>query len=955
RKELSGSDKLLRGPECLDLTGRAISVEDLNSLPGHLKVKITGSTRPAVDQDGFVNGDRLKGKRIEAVEFNQLPARLRKSLSGQEELLFEGERLADLSGANISAETFNKLPDTVRARLRERDRQVDATNVLMMMADGELDAEGSPLKFLIAEPSLEMQLDILIEKSAARKRASEADLSYINHNLDWRMLELQRNVNQSLGLKRAIDVGSLLELRKDTARNLQTFGVSRFPLTAAFPGGTVFSDDLTVLFDLLKNDIPTLNAHDVNAGEQDKVIQNVKDRQRRQAERAEEASKSALYFDRLSLSREVGRYSQLVGKGERMEADKLAIALYGRYGDALKTHAPRIHQELTGKGEGSLFGRMHRAGFTQFKQLPELPEAGSTKGPEQALKLLGQLGMPSRSREYADRQALTQRALTGIDQAPSLRQLQETVKAIQNRMTLLTVEATASGTRHQDLIDDAKENIRALKDILIRVKEEDVREAQEIRESLKRALSRKGEGEIVNEETRKAIEDRIKTIGSMLQLVDKNEKLDVGDKLSDMQARFSNLKRFLSKEHTVAGVIGLTEESYQQGDKTKLDQFGPFPESTSDPEKLGLLVREYKELGLLIAQTKKSGRLRMEELFEAVDKDTFTADTLAKWIATDGTVLAATIVISAASMAATFGGTSPLTAAAIGAVVSTGTSEGIREVQYRAGMRDEGALFGDYARGKMIEEIDGTKRNMNVVWDVGVPLGTDMGLSTISGYLGSELGGALGSKLFQLHAVRNPAVNESLRAGNRQVARLMSESTQQVHGAIKPSLLEFGKIFVRELMTQNGFTIADHLSRGGIELGAEKLGLNVDLNNAIVGTALNLVLSAAHRGISLKMNLNKALHAEGRQTTISRANREIRYTVENPIQESKFIDALKASGGTISTTDSGFILKVGSARIDFVREPAGATRTKDEVPMQPGRSDLDWINRIEQPTRRAAL
>ncbi|MBX9695023.1 MAG: hypothetical protein K2Z81_21745, partial [Cyanobacteria bacterium] len=624
---------------------------------------------------------------------------------------------------------------------------------------------------------------------------------------------------------------------------------------------------------------------------------------------------------------------------------------------------PSIYREVTSQGQGSVLGRLHAAGLAQFKEWPDLSKVGTAQGPEQGLKILRSLQDISTGREFADTQALRTRALAGIDQAPSLRKLQDVSKAVQERMQLLTPEAMAKGTRHEGLIDDAKENAKLLKETLARLSEDDLRDAREIREDMRKALANKGDKEITNPKTREELENRIKAITGMLLLVDKNEKLDVGEKLPEMEKRFGNLKRYLTNEHTVYGVTGLKSTPYEKLDKKQLDDFGPFPEGISEAQKVGRLVREYHDLGLSIAQAKKSGRMRLEELFEAVEKPSFSADTLKKWAETDGVILAATIVVSAAAIALTFGGATPLVAAALGAVVATGASEGLKEMQYKAGLRDEGSLIGDYARGKQIEEIDGSKRDMDGLWDVTVPLGTEIGLATVSGYVGSELGGTIGGKVFNYLAARNPAVKEAIRSGDKQIMKLVTESISSGHQlSAKPSLLKFGDLFLKELMSQSGFTVADHLSKGGLELGAKNLGLDVDLNNAIVGTVLNTVLSAAHRGVSMRMSLNQALRNSGTKTSAVEPRTEVRYAVETKAQESDFISDLRARGARVQRTESGFTMRLGDQYVDFVREPAGNTSLKphDDVKLvrtfgQKDLAPLDCIESLECPTRKAEL
>ncbi|MBX9695478.1 MAG: hypothetical protein K2Z81_24040, partial [Cyanobacteria bacterium] len=114
RMEISGSKKPLRESVTLSLTDKIISNRDLNLLPGSLRAKITGSTKQESPPEGFITLDRLKGRVLDAKDVNQMHASLRKSLTGKEVPLFEGERVTDISRFSIDATKFNQLSSDVK-------------------------------------------------------------------------------------------------------------------------------------------------------------------------------------------------------------------------------------------------------------------------------------------------------------------------------------------------------------------------------------------------------------------------------------------------------------------------------------------------------------------------------------------------------------------------------------------------------------------------------------------------------------------------------------------------------------------------------------------------------------------------------------------------------------------------------------------------------------------------
>jgi hypothetical protein len=476
-------------------------------------------------------------------------------------------------------------------------------------------------------------------------------------------------------------------------------------------------------------------------------------------------------------------------------------------------------------------------------------------------------------------------------------------------------------------------------------------------------LAKEGDSAVVDPKSRRELEKRVEAISQMLQLVDKREKLELGDDGAKLEARFTSLKRYLHNNHTLAGLVD--EQPGLPGAARSLDSFGPFPKHYSDTQKLAELVQEYQRLGIQLAASRKSGRERLDDLCEAVNRKDFTADTFAKWAKTDGLVLGATLVVSAAAMALTFGAATPIVAAAIGAGVGIAANDGIRELQYRSGLRDDASLLGDYLRGKQIVELDGTKRQMNAVNDVALVYAKELGIGTVMGFAGSELGGTIGGRLFKELAEKSSAVRQAVLSQNKAAMKVLAQSVQQLeHAAVAPSLKAFGVAFGRELMSQSGFSVADHIARSGVTGAAHRLGVELDDNNMIVGAALNVVLSAAHRGVSLKMQLSSGLHAAAapkdaaRPTRTRSATHEVFYHAQDPVKEQAFIRDLEMSGLRIERTSKGFSAMVEGRRINFNRtakmsahnEPETYSATFFEKPQI-----LDWMDRMIMPGRRNAL
>jgi uncharacterized protein YoxC len=963
RRTITGSAEELASNQNLDLKGKTFDAATFNALPEALRRRLNGGELPVLsgaqtfepkpenatlDAAAFnalspaarrllTGTDRplangtvpLRGVELTAELFNKLPEDLRLALTGSTEPWREGRVARDLALLPIDAETFNALPETTRKALSSTDKAVDPLRVLTLLANGTLDAKDSPMKFLLQPPALEQQVAALRRRAATDSELSQASLNLLQVDIDGKLGGFYKNVNQSLGWRRIWDVaGEAVDVA-----SLGTLAPSRTGLQVAR----------------------------THAGDQWQYISQLRERQARLPEQLGQASLAALRADRMQLAQDVTRYFELAATGERLNADKLALSLYERYGEQLKTHAPSIYAELTAKGQGSLLSRMHANGFAQFTEIPRIPRAGSEQGTDHALALLRQLREGPRGQEFADTAAWRRQALVALDQAPSVRKLQETVHAVQEQMAVLQIEAKATGTRHEDLIEDAKQRVKTIKDLIGRFTADDLRNVRDLREDMRRALAASGDQRITDPKTREELDNRIKALTLMLQLVDKNEKLELGDQLAPMERRFDNIKRFLQNNHTLRGLVD--QQTPKEDDIKVLDGFGPFPPSYSVSQKLAQLIQEYQSLGAQIGAAKKSGRDRLEELFEAVDKPSFSADTLQKWAATDGVILAATIVVSAAAIALTFGAATPLVAAALGALVGIGVAEGIKEIQYQAGLRDEGAIIGEYARGKEIEEIDGSKREMHAFWDVALPYMQELGMATATNYVGSELGSIIGGRLFRAFADRSGAVRQAIVAENRGALRVLAESIQQFEGmAVKPSLKEFGKAFVREFMSQSGFSIADQLSHGGVELVSRELGLDIDINNAIVGLAINICLGAMHRGVSLHMNMRSELAAsrtaQRNSNPLASLNErhpaEIKYHAENATKEAQFIRDLELSGAKVSRTDRGFAVELNGTRIDFVRDQSPQLATAADASAADAHSasreriPLDWIKDVDQ-------
>ncbi len=969
RRAITGSSEELATGQSLDLTGKRLDAITYNALPEALRRRLNGGELAVLSGDQtlvpkpenakidaatfnalspatrrlLTGTDRpvergaisLRGVELTAELFNKLPEELRLPLTGTTERWPAGRIARDLSRMSIGAESYNALPESTRKALSSTDRPIDALRALLLLANGTLDSKDSPMKFLLQPPPLEQRVADVRRGAARESELSQGDLRLLQAEIDGKLGGFYKNANKSLGWRRIWDLaGDTVDVA-----TLGTLDPSRTGLQVARP----------------------------HAGDQWRYISQLRDRQTQVREQLGQASVVALRSDRLELADDVARYSQLAASGERLNADKLALSLYERYGDQLRTHAPAIHAELLAKGQGSLLGRMHANGMTQFAELPRV-RAGSEQGTDDALALLRQLRQISPGREFADTSAWRRQALVAIDQAPSVRKLQETVQAVQEQMSVLQVEARATGTRHEDLIEDAKRRVNTIKELIGRFTADDLRSVRDLREDMRRALAATGDSRITDEKAREELDNRIKAITHMLQLVDKNEKLNLGDQLAPMERRFENIKRFLQNNHTLRGLV--EQQTPKDDDIKVLDGFGPFPPSYSVSQKLTQLVQEYQSLGAQIGAAKKSGRERLEELFEAVDKPSFSADTLQKWATTDGVILAATIIVSAAAIALTFGAATPLVAAALGAAVGLGVAEGIKELQYQAGWRDEGSTIGEYSRGRQIEEIDGSRRDMHAFWDVTLPYLQEFGMATATNFMGSELGGIIGGRIFRGFADRSAAVRQAILAENRGAIRVLGESIQQLEGmALKPSLKEFGKAFVRELMSQSGFSVADQLAHGGVELVSRELGLDLDVNNAIVGTAINICLSATHRGVSLNMQMRNELaprtvqrnaHADHAILNERQRTPEIKYQAGSPTKEAEFIRDLELSGAKVHMTDKGFAMQLNGNRIDFVREQSTSLATAadssaaDAHSPSPERLPLDWIRELE-PARAKSL
>jgi hypothetical protein len=951
RKLLTGSKEPLAEPQKLDLSNYRMTAEEFNTLPPQMRKQINGSEDPLPTRSGpdatwqVLPAEKLKGQFIDAHSFNQLPEFLRRRLrNGDGGQLDEGwqsipdlhnrsltasmvndqltadQRLAltgskapikeasldmsgrtidaktynglpgdikraltghsrnlpadfvirDLSAVSIDARTFNNLPASERSSISGTVERIDAGRALAQMANKSIESADSPLHFLMTKDhGLEDQVRQL-------KIKADADLNDAQKQLTSLEVELYRTT-----AKTARDAGQTLPTRIE-----QSF----------HKDGTLFGEryDLNQVFNLV----------------------NMEQAQQRVTEKTLEVNLLKGRAELAAIALDSHEFARLMHEGKTDEADKIAMRLFGQYGLSLQVLAPDVARAVFDPSPGGVWSRMHAAGLTQFKELPYITANDDAHRLEEGLKLLKQLRGPieatyttAKVPAPSDTEALRKYGLSVIDSDKNIVQLSAKFSSLQSEMNALNTLASVPGSKTEDLVRVAREHGANIKRVLNEVKENPqlIAESRAYRDSLRAALDDKTETAIKDPETRKALQQRLDSVSSMLSHFDKEAPnfYDVKHK-EQLEERIALLKKAneLLRRDSSRGIIAEADANHVPRslvhDGNRDWRWIEF----CNQKEIESLENELKIL------TGPNGSHRLEDLLEKIDKKEFQADTFANWWKTEGLVtaaaIAATALVVVGTEVLTDGAVTPFWMAVLSSGVFMATEEGMREWQFNQGIRDNGSKFGDYQRGMMIENPDGTKRPMDFMSDVAGQYALEFAINVATAYVSEAVGSKLAGEVGALFRGMAPEAKAAFVAENRAVISQLSKRAAQLEAAAAkdPKLSQFAKKVAAGLVRDSAMQGTQMGSQTMIVEMARKVGVDLSDANAELGLVTGIILSAGHHGVHMAVKPHPAMKS-GRALRPNEANLHLDFHCTEPAERAMFRER-ELNGSRVERTANGY-------------------------------------------------
>lgn len=237
------------------------------------------------------------------------------------------------------------------------------------------------------------------------------------------------------------------------------------------------------------------------------------------------------------FSRDIGTYSDLANAGRQKEADRMLVGnLWRKHGEYLQTFAPSAYGQLfpldnTQPGRSAL-GRLHDANLAVSSRPPELSYM-TERSMKQGLQVLASLPAPGDSfPPPVDLAAIRQQALAAVESSPGIGKVGDISRELEGKLPELQslVQAAYTGRKYNDYVADVQSRGREIKQILGHFTDSDRQALRKDINEIYWKLQARGEGEVKDPESRRALEEKLKNLQDMDALLDPRsstrEKLD---------------------------------------------------------------------------------------------------------------------------------------------------------------------------------------------------------------------------------------------------------------------------------------------------------------------------------------------------------------------------------------------------------------------------------------------
>ncbi len=749
RKEISGSDAKIPAAETLRLNGRTVEAHVFNSLPDSVRKDLFGSSKPlteamrvpdlsrvtltgnqinsltAEQKRGLGFNDNkpmepdtvvpLAGRTIDATLFNSLPPGVRKTITGSEDLLNSDRVVKDLSTLSIDAASFNALDPELRRSLSAARTLVSPQDLLRDMAAGTIDSTGALTHAFVGKPDLEFKLKKAREKVVDDIQDERSKLDALN--------ALHKKALEALATHADDGVGWWNKLKASVSDSF-----------SAKQNAFIKSEELRI--------------YDIKSLEQNISAQ--QDRLRLAHQRSQVLDAVDLNF----------KFAKAQGKPQTVEADKIAVQAFTRFGLPFLHHAaPDIAKSLSLSGAGreaNSMAHLYARGLTQFARPQVNNKIGEPGGAERGLELLRAIKptVPGEKGTEAvfglDAPGSRREAFSGLDADPAVRKLLEAASTAQVHLTTLANEVTIvqkKGDIFENFISDAKMRANAAKEALSSLKPEEIKRLTELRNTWRQALS---DGSITDPDAVKQLRTRVESLDKTLQLFDKDyDWTETSNRKATLEREIEEYKKNSSKLPSPPYPRDeLYEQLYNRMEKdgnVNIDELKSAYWFNRNERN----IRELKQINASMRH-----RSDVDALIEFVNKPELTRSDFARWCETTGLEIvggiasAAVVTASVALAFATFGATTPLV---VLAVAGTGGfmlgTELTKEGQRAAGIRSTGSLVGDQQRGAKIDNAYGEAKPMDL-WDhVITSYFKEFAMGVALNYFGVGLGNYLGAGL----------------------------------------------------------------------------------------------------------------------------------------------------------------------------------------------------------------
>lgn len=858
------------------------------SIQGGVPKLVHGLDRSAIDKPGSDKpAESSDGARLAAAFRDRGAALPDNALLRLSNLAVKKYGKAETQNVSDRLALFNALPEEQRKELTGSNHKLNPDTVLARMANGTLtdDAAGKALSG--KEP-----LEHLV--NGFSRRAGDAAITE-RSNL-FSLTALRNKEIDSLAKHSEVGVGWLNKLSAG--------------LSDSWSAGQ-------------KEFIKKQESSIVDVASLDKAIE-------KQRQVVEQAQARVQALDIAGANHEFAKLSR---EGKTFEADKLAMSSFAQHGRKVMDNAPDIARALVPQNGGADSGVLARAlgaGNAHIDRLQVNTKIGTNQGLETGLKMLASIKPAGEGKQsLADAAMIRKEALAGLDADPTIAKVNKLGANVADQLGTLNGQIGTmrrGGDKFDSFIADAQARGKAVKDLMAEVTPDDLKRLNDIHAALGKSLK---DGSVTDESSKKEVKGRFDALDSALRLFDPKYSNETHH--PEKLARKSDLEQKIKNAEDRAPGWARTEPPHDDLYKKLFNQLSTEKLGPNEAHLNHAYWKTRRDESLNELRGINSELNQRQNIDKAIEFLQTPAarnpSTFKEWMKTDGIELAGSIAGAAAVAGAmvVFWPSAPLVAsAALGTAGFMAGRELTKEIQHTAGLTNQSSLVGEYARGRTVQQADGSERKLELGRDVALPLTKELAMGTAIGWGAGGVGHALGEGLRKLGS-------NGLALFGKQNAPAIAKLTSNVAeleglAAKNPAFASFAKAALKDAGMQTALMPVTTAGEHGLQKGLQKMGAALEEGNVVTSFLLATAISTA---FALKPQVKTRQSGSASAGHDTRTQLHLEYAGSSE-QVASYVKEAQRRGSTIEESKGGFreTTKEGF-RVEWSRAADGALPAVD--------------------------